>query len=150
MYVKWNFIFIGEREQSILQAIQLLSECERKETLRQAILRRAPGISSDKLDFICESVNTNRRYFIKATSDIDKFMNLVTRETIITEGSYSFSEVLPLYGNFQSPYFEKAGDQRHAKDGNLDSSVSAAAVKIRVGMDNKHFSATYSLIIYLA
>lgn len=133
-----------------MQAIQLLTESERKAALRQAILRRAPGISSDNLDLICDSVNTSRHYFIKSTSKKEKFLNLVTRETIISEESYSFSEVLPLYGNFISPYFEKTGKKRDRKDGYLDSSFSAAAVKIRVGMDNRRFSATYSLVIYLA
>ena len=133
-----------------MQATQLPPVSERKLALRQANLRRVPGISSVHLDFICESVNTNRRYFIKSTANKQKFLNLTTRETIITRDIRAFSEVLPLYGSFRPPYFEKIGESRTSMEGELDPSIPAAAVKIRAGMENQRSSATYSLILYLA
>lgn len=132
-----------------MRAIHLLPKSERKAALREAILRRAPGISSDCLDCICDSVNSQRSYFIKTTANKQKFLNLVTRETIIGDNVRSFSEVLPLYGCFQSPYFEKIGDKRQSREGDLDSSGPAAAVKIRAGTENKRSLVTYSLIIFL-
>lgn len=132
-----------------MQAIQILSESERISSLRQAILRRAPGILPEHLDLICNSVNTKRRYFIKATSNIEKFMNLVTRELIISDDSRIISEILPIYGSFDAPYFEKIGTERRIVQGNFNSSVPAAAIKIRVGVDGNYLSSTYSLIIFL-
>lgn len=128
----------------------LQHEPDRKSALRQTILRLVPGISSEYVDCICESINVNRRYFIKSTSNKQKFLNLVTRETIITKDTRAFSEVLPLYGDFKSPYFEKIGEERYAIDGELVAFRPAAAVKIRVGTENQRTSTTYSLIIFLA
>lgn len=133
-----------------MRVTHLQSKKERKAALRQAILRRAPSISADCLDKICESINVNRSYFIKATADKQKFMNLITRETIITEDVRAFSDILPLYGSFQPPFFEKSGCNRFCKDGFLDTTGPAAAVKIRVGSEKKRSSVTYSLLIYLA
>ncbi len=133
-----------------MQAIHLLPESERKFALRQAILRRAPGIPPDQISCICESVNTNRPYFIKPTTNKQKFLNLATRETIITENTRTFSEILPLYGNFKPPYFERVGERRLSKEGTMDPTLPAAAVKIRAGTEHQRSSATYTLIIYLA
>ena len=144
-----NKITTGERNYA-LQATQLPPVSERKSALRQAILRRVPGISSAHLDLICKTVNPNRRYFIKSTASKQKFLNLTTRETIITKDIRAFSEVLPLYGSFQPPYFEKVGERRTSREGELDPSIPAAAVKIRAGVENKYSSATYSLVIFLA
>lgn len=133
-----------------MKAKDLQPETDHKLVFRQTILRLAPGISSESLDCICKSINVNRRYFIKSTSSKQKFLNLVTRETIITKDTRAFSEVLPLYGVFKSPYFEKIGDQRFSIDGELETLRPAAAIKIRVGTENQRTSSTYSLIIYLA
>ena len=133
-----------------MQSLDLLSRMKRKADLRQAILRRAPGISSEQVDFICNSVNINRCYFIKSTTNREKFMNLVTREMIITDEIRSFTEILPIYGRFKSPYFEKTGSARRSASGSIDPTFPAAAVKMRVGIDNGYTSVTYSLILYMA
>jgi len=126
------------------------SENERIASFRQAIIRRAPGISSKQLELICNSVNTRRRYFIKATTKFEKFMNLVTRETVITDDTRIISEVIPIYGRFRSPYFEKIGANRRSATGEIDPLFSAAAIKMRAGLDNQYSSVTYSLILYMA
>lgn len=126
------------------------TKSERIASLREAIIRRAPGISSKQLDFICNSINIDRRYFIKSTTSRDKFLNLVTREKIITEDRKMICEVLPLYGSFQSPYFEKIGSHRRIEYGKLDPSFSAAAIKICAGKDALRSSVSYSLILYMA
>ena len=133
-----------------MQVTHLQSKLERKAILRQAILRRSPNISSDCLNMICDAINIDRRYFIKSTNDKQKFLNLITRETIITEDVRAFSEILPLYGSFQSPFFEKIGEKRFYREGNLDITGPAAAVKIQVGSERKRPSVTYSLLIYSA
>lgn len=150
MKLKRNFIPIDERKYCNLHALHLLSKSEQIASLQQVILRRAPGISSKQLELICNSINTNRRYFIKSTTDKDKFMNYITREMIISDEKRMFSEVLPIYGQFQAPYFEKIGSDRRSVNGELDPSFSAAAIKIRAGIDNQRSSVTYSLILYMA
>lgn len=132
-----------------MRAIHSLPKSERKVALRKAILRCVPGIPSDFLDCICDSINPQRSYFIKSTTERQKFLNLVTRETIIGENVRTFSEVLSVYGRFQSPYFEKIGDKRQSIVGDLDISGPAAAVKIRAGIENRRPLVTYSLIIFL-
>ena len=86
---------------------------------------------------------------IKHTVSKQRFLNLATRETIVTADNRTFSEVMPLYGSFQCPYFEKIGETRFSREGSMDPSVPAAAVKIRAGTENQRTSATYTLLIYL-
>lgn len=130
--------------------LQFMTEAERKEMLRRAILHRAPNLSSRSLDCICNSVNTQRRYFIKHTSNEQKFLNLATQETIVTKDNRVFCTVLPIFGEFTCPYFERIGERSSSREGKINLSLPAAAVKIRIGYEqqNKYAAATYFLLLF--
>ena len=131
-----------------MRKIQKLTLSERSDALRSAILRRSPDIARDRLAYICGNVNSRRPYFIKCVSTSNRFLNMVTREIIVTEDFNSISEIIPLYGHFQCPFFEKTATTRRCIPGHMERDDPSAALKIRTARENGVLSVSYFIIIY--
>ncbi len=117
--------------------------------LKKAIHGKYNYIPLCRLDDILQHLNPCRRYFIQATRDPQKFLNIISSETIVTDDSRIFSETSPIYGKFTPGRFTNLTGDKTITDGTLDEATPAAALKSTFG--NRYFadnSVSYTLVIY--
>lgn len=134
-----------------IQRLFKLSDDERKEQLFRAIRGKCRfPVSAARLDYIATRLNLQRVYFIKATSDPNKFLNIATSEHIETKDKILLSQVFPLYGKFTPGYFVKTDRTANTLVfGAIDNQQEAAAVKITLTrLSCGMVSTTYTLVLY--
>lgn len=134
-----------------IQRLVKLSADERKEQLFRAVRGKCKfPVSTARLDYIATRLNLQRIYFIKATSDPNKFLNIATSEHIETKGKILLSQVFPLYGKFIPGYFVKTDTAANSPiAGTIDNLQEAAAVKITLSrLACGTISTSYTLVLY--
>ena len=117
--------------------------------LKSAIQGKCHYLPLSRLEVILQNIDPHRRYFIQATRNPQKFLNIISSETIVTEESQIFSETTPIYGTFLPGRFTNLDGDKEIVDGSLDASAPAAALKSTFG--NRFFSSaaiSYTLVIY--
>ena len=118
--------------------------------LRKAIQRKCLHLPACRLNKILESIDPNRRYFIQATTSPQKFLNIVTAETIQAEGTQFVSDTTPIYGTFSPGRFMNLQGNKTILSGSMDECIPAAALKSSYGnrfMENQSVL-SYTLVIY--
>lgn len=117
--------------------------------LRMAIQGKCRHLPSSRLDHIIGKIDPARRYFIKATKNPQKFLNIVSAENVITEDIRVMSETTLIYGSFTPGRFTNIHGSKTIIAGSIDERTPAAALKSSFG--NRFFTSeglSYTLVIY--
>lgn len=117
--------------------------------LKSAIQGKCHYLPLSRLESILENIDPYRRYFIQATRNPQKFLNIIASETIVTEDSRVFSETTQIYGKFLPGRFTNLDGNKTIIPGTLDETTPAAALKSTFG--NRYFtsaSVSYTIVIY--
>ena len=118
--------------------------------LRKAIQRKCSHLPASRLDKILEKIDPNRRYFIQVTNNPQKFLNIVTAETIQSDGTQFVSDTTPIYGAFSPGRFINLQGNKTLLSGTIDEGAPAAALKSSYGnrfLENQTVL-SYTLVIY--
>ena len=122
---------------------------ERVHTLKEAIRGKCNHLPQHRLDSILKAVDPSRKYFIHATRDPQKFLNLISSESIVTKDIRFLSESSPIYGVFTAGTFSNLHGEKEIIPGRICEKTPAAAIKISFG--NRFFpkaAVSYSLVIF--
>lgn len=128
-----------------------MSDEERRKVICDVIRHKCKyRVSNTRLDYIVARLNLSRTYFIKATNDPFKFLNVATSEHIDTSDRHCLSQVIPIYGEFTPGYFVKTDlYTSHLVKSTMNTKKDAAALKTAVSyLPGGSVSATYMLVLY--
>jgi len=117
--------------------------------LRKAIQGKCRHLPPARLDHIIGKIDPARRYFIQATTNPQKFLNIVSAENVITEDMHVMSETTLIYGSFTPGRFTNIHGSKTIVAGSIDENAPAAALKSSFG--NRFFTSgalSYTLVIY--
>lgn len=117
--------------------------------LRLAIQGKCQHLPPSRLNYILEKIDPFRRYFIQATRNPQKFLNIISAENIITEDSHVISETTLIYGAFTPGRFVNLNGVKNITAGSIEEQTPAAALKSSYG--NRFFTSgavSYTLVIY--
>lgn len=122
---------------------------KKTQSLKKAILSICNNIPPSRLNCILEKIDTSRRYFIQATRNPQKFLNIVSSETIVTDDTRVLSETTHIYGDFIPGRFTNIQGTKHISHGSIAEQIPAAGLKSTFG--NRYFpndTISYTLVIY--
>ena len=122
---------------------------ERVQNLKVAIQGRCHHLPPSRLNQIITKIDPTRRYFIQATRNPQKFLNITAAESIDTADQKVISETTSIYGDFTPGRFVNRVGVKHIIAGKMDETVPAAALKSTWG--NRYFpdaTVSYTLVIY--
>ena len=114
-----------------------------------AIQGKCRHLPPSRLDHILDQIDPSRRYFIQATRNPQKFLNIISAENIITEDIHVISETTLIYGTFIPGRFVNLHGVKNITVGSINEQIPAAALKSTFG--NRYFpnsSVSYALVIY--
>lgn len=117
--------------------------------LKRVIVSKISDVSDRNIDKILQSIDINKQYYIKATRNPRKFLNIITEEKVFGSDDCFTSTVEIIYGACVPGKFTKMCDEKSMMEGSLDHAVPAAAVKTIVeSSQNKQKSVEHMLVIY--
>lgn len=125
------------------------SMLEKVQKLKLAIQGKCQHLPPSRLNQILSKIDPCRRYFIQVTKKPQKFLNIVSAENIISDGTHVISETTLLYGDFIPGRFSNLRGTKNIVLGSMDEQTPAAALKSTFG--NRYFpnsSISYTLVIY--
>ena len=99
---------------------------------------------------IMETIDPNRRYFIQVTNNPQKFLNIISAETIQADGKQFVSDTTPIFGIFSPGRFMNLAGKKTILTGSINEQIPAAALKSSYGnrfMADKAVL-SYTLVIY--
>ena len=100
---------------------------ERK--LKNVILSKIPSVSDENIQTIFNSLDLNKQYFVKATRNPKKFLNMIVEEDVARPGECFSGQCLLIYGDFNPGRFEERNGERCFQEGRINQSSPAAAIK---------------------
>lgn len=133
-----------------MRRVTTLTVQEKRDALCNAIRHKCQySISSYQMAIILESINLNRIYCVKTTTDARKFLNITTEEFVVSSERKVISYIRKLYGNFDYGYFYKSDIMKDHKSAVLYEYRDAAAIKQTIThKKGEPAFMTYTLVIF--
>lgn len=97
--------------------------------LRTVILSKISDVSEENVQIICRKIDLNRQYYVKATRNPKRFLNLIVEENVERTNESQQSRCSFIYGNYIPSFFFEHNGVRRAREGWIDETLPAAAVK---------------------
>ena len=121
----------------------------KEKKLKNVILSKIPSVSDENIQIIFNSVDLNKQYFVKATRNPNKFLNMIVEEDVARPGESFLGQCLLIYGDFNPGRFEERNGERCIRKGRINHYSPAAAIKTVVFSDDRSCQKTeFFLVIF--